>query len=161
MDALFAIANRFIALDRQVNVMLRAILSNADLQQRILDLNRLGQLYEKGVDKHGTSLEVHGGRYTDKTISIKSGKGQRVDHVTLKDTGEFYASFTLYVGDSYFEIDANTIKEGRDYSGDKYGDDLTTRWGEGILGLTQESKDELSEWITGPLTDAVKRYLTS
>ena len=62
-----------------------------EVQDEIIRLNTEDQLYEEGIDSQGRSL----GEYTPYTIEIKKSKGQRVDHITLKDTGAFYASFKV------------------------------------------------------------------
>jgi hypothetical protein len=48
-------------------------------------------MFEDGVDSKGESL----GQYSPFTIALKEKKGQRIDHITLKDTGEFYGSMEV------------------------------------------------------------------
>jgi hypothetical protein len=98
----------------------------------VLDLNRLGQLYYKGIDAKGLLL----GHYAKYTLQTK--QDPMLSHVTLKETGEFYQSFQLKVHRTFMEITANTKKG---------NDDLAVEWGEYILGLTEESKEMLSGYM--------------
>lgn len=139
-----------------INQLIKEVLQNQDLQNKILDLNRIGQLYEKGIDSQGKSLKDIGGSqftasgYAPFTLKIKQEKGQRTDHITLKDTGDFYASFTITIGEDAFYIDANPVKDDTN---------LFTEWGEDIIGLTDESRDVLVEWIINELHPKIIEYL--
>ena len=106
----------------------------------ILNLNR-GQLYFKGIDAIGVSL----GEYASSTINFsldagdpfdgKKAKNQPFDRITLKDTGAFYKSFVLELQkNADLLINANTIKDNID---------LRIRYGEDILGLTEQSLERV------------------
>ena len=123
-----------IALDE--DKIIRDIVSNSGLQQDIIDLNREDQLYDKGIDADGNL--VGDGRYSKMTIQHKIETGERYDHVTLKDTGEFYESFKIKKGEAEIIITADTIKDGKD---------LASIYGEKILGLTAENVAILRGWI--------------
>jgi len=112
---------------KKINIskIVNAILRDKKVQVYILNLNRYEQLYDFGIDANGKSL----GEYSAKTIIIKEAKNQPFDHVTLKDTGDFYKSFKLIIGANEFEIDANTEKDDKDLA-EVYGE---------ILGLTDEN----------------------
>ena len=56
-------------------------------------------------------LDEIGGEYSPYTVMLKKEKGQITDHVTLKDTGEFYRSFKTYWDKSEIVITADTIKK--------------------------------------------------
>ena len=77
----------------------------------IIELNTEGektsQLFELGVDSQGNRL----GDYSGFTKNIKASKGQRIDHITLKDTGEFYKSFKVTPNKKGFRITANPNKD--------------------------------------------------
>ena len=79
----------------------------------------------KGKDGQGESL----GNYSPTTISIKQAKGQRTDHITLKDTGDFYSSYRLSLNGL---VTANTQKEDTD---------LAVEFGKDILTLSDEGQD--------------------
>ena len=100
----------------------------------VIQMNTEVQLYQKGIDSEGETLESIGGDYADVTKDIKSRNNQIYDHITLKDTGDFYKSWRVYVANNTIVISADTIKD---------GDDLRARWGQNILGLTDESLGKL------------------
>lgn len=124
--------------------LFRLLFLDEDFTDLIISLNTNTQLYRQGVDSTGKSLDDIGGRYTSTgtgyspyTTKIKEEKGQPYDHVTLKDTGIFYASFKcvwLAENDGTIQIKANTIKDHTD---------LLKEWGKDILGLTPESLNTL------------------
>ena len=108
------------------------------LKTFILDLVRQDQLFDKGIDEDGDVI----GEYSEYTEMINPEKVAGT-HYTLKDTGEFFDSFYIDVFSSYFEINANPIKTDED--GDTTN--LFFQYGEGIMGLTNESMDKLSREI--------------
>lgn len=125
--------------------------ANEGTERLVVELNTEGQLFEKGQDENGALLDNIGGDYATSTKLYKRQQGQPVDRVTLKDTGEFYRSFTAqvqYNGD--IVIEANTVKDGKD---------LQERWGRGILGLTKESKEVLQTTIKDDIIRAVRQIL--
>src|ERR1017187_5547833 len=80
----------------------------------IIELNTQTQLYEQGIDSTGESI----GEYSAYTKMLKKEKGQITDHVTLKDTGEFYKSFKTYwngFGEGEIVITANPYKTDDEY----------------------------------------------
>lgn len=117
--------------------VMKKALDEKGLQAQIIDLNTTTQLYEKGIDAFGREL----GEYSQATIygtarfAGKIEKGQRYDHITLNDSGKFYASFRIINQADGFTIRANTIKDGQD---------LANIFGNKIIGLTQESKAEIT-----------------
>lgn len=104
------------------------------MKQDIIDLNRHDQLYDKGIDSEGNSL----GEYAARTIQHKIETGERYDHVTLKDTSDFYESFKIKNGSEGIIITADT---------NKGGDDLAFIYGPKILGLTPENVAEVRGWL--------------
>ena len=108
------------------------VFSDKDFQVWILDLIRDDQLTEKGVDEEGQIIGV----YTRYTEELTNGRKKAGDHYTLFDTGDFYKSMLILLGTNYFEIDADPIKENAN---------LFTKYGEGIIGLTEESLEKLRE----------------
>lgn len=115
-----------------VNAILFAVWKNPRVQNFIIELNTEGQttsqLFEKGEDSQGVSL----GDYSAFTTQIKIEKGQRIDHITLKDTGDFYETFVVIPFLRGFRIEAD---------GDKgEGDNLFDDFGQDITGLSEENK---------------------
>lgn len=92
------------------------------------------RLFNTGKDSTGVSL----GSYSPFTVVIKQGKGQRTDHITLRDTGEFYESFTFHATSSELVFDADPIKE---------DNNLFDDFGIDILGLTEFDRERLIELI--------------
>lgn len=108
---------------------------DVNLTDNIIGRNQ-NQLQEFGIDSEGRPLEPP---YSFKTVGIKREKGQEFNHVTLKDTGVFYDSMFISTSDSGLKFDGDTQKDDNDLR-DKYGDD--------ILGLTDENlQQSLPEFI--------------
>ena len=108
------------------------VFSDKEFQVWILDLIRDDQLMEKGVDETGKVI----GTYSWATQNIYNSSKIEGEHYTLFDTGDFYKSMVILLGTNYFEIDADPIKENAN---------LFTKYGEGIIGLTEESLEKLRE----------------
>jgi len=98
------------------------------------------QLFEKGEDGEGFSL----GDYTPFTIEIKKSKNQRFDHITLKDTGDFYKSYKL---SSKGLITADPQKDDTN---------LVDEFGADILTLSDEGQDIMIELF---LRDDLQAFL--
>lgn len=132
--------------------ILRQILASTELQEEIIYLNTIDQLFERGEDKLGRTLESVGGGYAAYTIQLKREKGQPVDRVTLRDTGAFYESFYIVNADSYIEIIANPIKDGKD---------INTEWGGLVIGLQVENLQKIIDEIKVKFIQVVKRHYMS
>jgi hypothetical protein len=115
----------------QNNIMV-ALFANAEFRKLIIELNTKSQLYNDGVDGNGKQL----GEYSPFTIEEKKRKGQRFDHVTLKDTGAFYESFELFRTNNAIFVEADVFKEDTN---------LLEEWGKDILGLNEKSLIVLRE----------------
>ena len=125
---------------------MKVLATNKEWQTKALQLNR-EQLYS-GVDSENRSLGV----YSLKTILIKEKKQQPTDRVTLKDTGDFYASLYLVQKEKIFEIDskdADQTKVNR----------LLDVYGENIFGVTEQNKVILRELATPILAQYLKQKL--
>jgi len=139
MDELLDFVNRFILFGEQY---FKLVFERDEVQDEIIRLVTIEQLFEQGVDDKGDLIQPEG--YSLNTIfgteqyEGKIEKGQRYDHVTLNDTGAFYDSFTVTVGKGSFTINANGKKEDVD---------LIKAYGNDILGLTEESKNALIEYV--------------
>lgn len=116
----------------------------------IADMNAKIQLYEKGVNRLGERLDSYR-PYSPITIRVKLAKGQPTNRVTLRDEGDFHASFRVIANNISFFIDATDIKT----------EDLIAKYGEQILGLTDENLYELVwEYMYPDLIDNLKKALT-
>lgn len=125
------------------------IWKNEEVQGFIVDLNRVDQLFKKGVD----SLDEPFGLYASDqgTVSFKgaSKSKKRNARIVLFDTGDFYNTFDVDVKTEGFTITANDKKDDKS---------LTDIYGKEILGLTDESLEKLSRKIL-PLFIAETRKL--
>lgn len=131
------------------------ITNKGEIKKFIVDLNTLGQLYEKGIDSWGENIQPEGySIYTIEGTSKykgKKAKNQRYDHVTLNDTGEFYKSFEVNIYDDYsFTIKAND---------DKQGTELTKIYGNEIVGLGTENESKLMDKIFPLIMIEIKNQL--
>lgn len=129
--------------------MFNVFLSDKGLQDFIIGLN-LDQL-DSGENSLGVSLESIGGEYTSATIAIKSAKGQPTDRVTLRDTGEYYESYTLDLGNGFFDINSNPIRG---------GENLEDRYGDKLEGLQDENLQKLIEIIRVEFKQETRRLLS-
>lgn len=133
---LIQIANNVRKLDP--GYLLKQLFLDEEFKAFVLYENTQKQLYNKGIDSLGKKLRsdyaVFGNVYSNRTIFLKKEKGQPTDRVTLKDEGKFYDSFILELKGNSLYIDADTLKE---------DNDLMEVWGQDILGLTQDSLQEV------------------
>lgn len=150
-ERLFQIVNNVKALEeKQVAV---EIFSGSEVQKFIIDLNRIEQLFKKGVDSYGKPI----GYYSALTDIMTQGETFSFDgyshtkregtHYTLLDTGAFYRSFRVILTESGFMIEADDEKE---------GEYLTDRYGLDIIGLSKESKNELAAHIVDKIIELVR-----
>jgi hypothetical protein len=129
----------------------RRVMEQKTMQEFVFEIIRIEQLFERGIDSQGRSL----GEYSPYSIEIKRSKGQRYDHITLKDTGAFYESFTMYIYKNYFEIDADPIK--KDTNGEETN--LFDEYGIDILGITQENMEKVRQRIKDEYNREIRRVL--
>ena len=150
MDDFTKFVNDFQKFD--VNKILFEVWKKFKVESYIVQLNteglRTSQLYEQGKDSKGRNL----GSYTPYTIQLKlNGDGdRRVDHITLKDSGDFYESFEVKANSKGFEI----LADGR-----VKGGDLKDRFGIDIIGLSEENKNILVEFIEPFFIEEAKKFL--
>ncbi len=120
----------------------------------VISLNTEGlptsQLFELGEDSEGKRLDDIGGGYTLFTIYEKLKFNQPIDRVTLKDTGDFYRSFTVIPYKGGFKIEADTFKD---------GDNLENRWGNNIVGLSQENLEIIVNLYIEKINEKVRQRI--
>ena len=117
-----------------------------DDEKFILDTNR-DQLYNEGTTHQPQSL----GQYAASTVQYKARTGQRYDHVTLRDTGDFHASFFIV-----YEADEFTI-----YADDEKTALLTSRYGNEILGLTPDNLELLIDRLRPAVVAQFRKMMLS
>ena len=98
---------------------------------QMANLNYQNQLFQKGITEDGTFLP----EYSPLTKDIKVSKGAKYSNMTLHDTGAFYNSIV-------YKINGDDILVKAD---DEHN--LVGRYGDRILGLTDESKNVLKPEI--------------
>lgn len=138
----------------KLNKALFFVLNKDDVKTLIIELNTDRQLFE-GVDATGFELEKIGGSYTDFTINTKIEESLPFDRITLFQTGKFYGTFSVQVMKTQIKIKADTIKI--DENGERQ--DLQDRWGEDLLGLTDESIEELVQFILPDFIDYIREQI--
>jgi len=132
---------------RKVKDLLPALLLAVIIESEaaIADLN-IEQL-QAGIRSDSSPIEPP---YTPLTVAIKKVKGQPFDRVTLRDEGDFYQGIKIEVFQNEFRLigtDNKTFK-------------LESKYGEAILGLTQENRIRLIEEILLPgLVDKIRDIL--
>lgn len=146
LGALFNLIDKVKALDAE-KIVINLIFKD-EIRTFILDLNRQKQLFEKGEDTQGNVL----GEYSGWTEEITGGRKKAGTHYTLLDTGEFYKSFDVAVySDNSFVIEADTLKDD--------GTDLARKFGQDILGLSDDSRGELIKKLLPLIIEQVKIQL--
>jgi len=146
-EAIRKLTDRVAKLDE--GIILNRFVELPIVQKFILDLNRVDQLFNKGVDSKNRALGV----YTPFTINSKNERGVPVPsdfHITLFDTGQFYSTFVIIPGKDFFEIDANPIREDTNLFDD---------FGEDILGLNDENLQILIDFFKETVVLRVKEQL--
>lgn len=126
------------------------VIQDKNIQTFILDLNRIGQLFDKGE----TANEEYLGNYSITTERLNKGLGNNKttsDHITLKDKGDFYKSFFVRIYKDGFTIVANSIKDD--------GKDLTKIYGKEILGLSDYSQYELYKKIKPMVVSIIEKQI--
>ena len=131
-----------------LNDVLLAMWKRNDTQDYIIELNTEEQLYDEGIRSDGSQI----GEYTPYTKQLKStGNGdKKIDHITLKDTGEFYKSFKVVPSKKGFKITANPNKDDTN---------LFKEFGVDIVGLTKENVLKLLDFIEPMFTKEVEKRL--
>lgn len=114
--------------------------------EKIIDLNRDNQLYDKGIDSDGGLLRA----YSPATVLFKRQQGRPYNRTTLFDTGDFYRGFRLKINYPTISI----------YSTDEKSTDLMDKYGTNIFGLITENQKKVNYEIIQPELNAyIKKYL--
>lgn len=139
-----------------------ALSKDQEFMDLIVKLNTEKQLFDKGINSQGIRLEKIGALkhdgYSPSTIlgiyglfDGKIAKGQPIDRITLKDGGNFYASFRVILNSNHdLQITANPIKAGID---------ILERWGKEVIGLTDENLQIVIDFARIKVQNIVKYQL--
>ena len=159
---LFKSVRAAISLDE--TAMFNAVLTDNGFRKWILDLNR-SQLF-KGEDSEGRELGDIGGGYSFTTEFLNEGvrftfnpkssefgdveggsKGKEEGQSPfLLDTGEYYDSYTLTVGNGFFQISSDPIKDGQNLE-DSFGDNLEGLQSENLQKVIDAIKKEFTKEV--------------
>lgn len=121
-------ARRVVALKGQQDRMFKLALDTKVIRELIIFLNTDDQFGKDHVDSLGKGLF---NSLTDRTTySLFDQKGRGGKPYTLRDTGEFWDSFKIIVGQGKITITADPIKD---------TDNLFDIFGKDIVGLTEEN----------------------
>ncbi len=134
--------DNIIALDEEKLTV--TVFHDKELQRFIVRLNTQNQLFKQGVASDDRILGV----YSYATQGLSGGKKKYGERYNLFDTGKFYESFRVIVYKDGFTIEADTMKEDKDLL--DYGP---------VLGLTEESKNELSEKMLPLLIAEIRKEI--
>lgn len=146
MEAITNLLNHTLSYLKPAEVWIR-VFSDKNLQNKIIvEYIQQDQLFERGVDETGQVI----GTYSAYTEFLTNGIKKEGEPYNLFDTGEFYKSMVILLGKDFFEVDADPIKE---------NDNLFTKFGEGIIGLTEESKEKLRVELLERYDKEVRRIL--
>jgi hypothetical protein len=147
------------------NVIFLDIISRDNVQKFIIDLNRFDQIFDAGVDAEGNPLPEYSPSTaffsSDDVFTATNFNGETLSQQKeageswfLFASGKLYNSFVVNVDGGGFTIDnTGTVKVGKDTSVDYKLFD--------ILGLTDESKTELTEKILPMVVQEVRKLLLS
>jgi len=103
-------------------------------KKQIIDWIQQDQLIDEGINKFGKII----GYYSYATELISNGKKKQGDPYNLFDTGAFFRSFVVIVGIDAIKIDANAQKG---------EDNLFKKFGNEIIGLTDENFKKLKDLV--------------
>ena len=125
------------------------VFSDRALQIKVLNWIRQDQLFKEGIDENNQII----GLYSIATESINPSKKAGTPF-TLFDSGEFYKSFFIAVSRNDFTINADPIKTEGGVT-----ENLFTKYGEGIIGLTEQNKNKLSIEVMEKFNRELQRIL--
>lgn len=126
------------------------VFQDKTLSNMILEMIQQDQLFKEGIDEDGDII----GTYSEWTEMLNPDKVAG-SHYTLFDTGEFYKSMRIVVLNDSFVVEAQPVKIDED--GKKTN--LFEKYGEGIVGLTDENKEKLAIEIKKRFIDEVNKLL--
>ena len=121
-------------------------------EEYILNLNRYDQLFDQGINSDGVNLDNIGGAYTEGYAAWKRSLGLPDDRNTLFINGYFYSQFEIQINNESFEIRASDAIE--------LVRDIKERFGQKVLGLTEESENKLSLYLSDFVREEQLRTLT-
>lgn len=132
----------------------RDIFSMSGVQDFIIKLNRTNQIFVDGETVDGYNIGVYSAfteaRNQGRTFTVDglSKTKRQGTNMFLLDEGDFFRSFRVIVNNDGFQIYADDKS--------KYDEPLEKRFGK-LIGLSEESKSKLREFILPILIQRVRR----
>jgi hypothetical protein len=125
-----------------INDLGRFVFSQSNIQKWIIETIQ-NRLERTGIDAFGEKLKTDssstGEFYSFATIVIKEQLGQETGHVTLKDTGDFYNTFRIFLKQNAIIIDADFDK-GTSHIADNFTRDYSQKELENAIESLSESE---------------------
>lgn len=153
-----ALGEKFANLKRLQTINLWLDSFDSELKEFVLKLIQYDQLIQKGIRDDGSVI----GRYSELTEQINPEKKFGTPY-TLYDTGEFFNSMFVEVLSDGFVVDADSIKTGKRLVKGQITTvvtDLFELYGNGIVGLTEDSKEELMVELRQKMIEKCREYVT-
>ena len=126
------------------------VFQDKTLSKMILEMIQQDQLFKQGIDEDGDII----GLYSEWTEMLNPDKVAGTPY-TLFDTGAFYQSMRIVVLSDSFVVEAQPVKIDEDGK----QTNLFEKYGEGIIGLTDENKEKLAVEIKKRFIDEVNKLL--
>lgn len=148
MFDLLAFANKMINI--KPAQLLFKVLSRADVQAYIINLNTEDQLKGRNEDALGIKLSSND-PFRGYSITTQYLKQTSRDKVTLYDTGDYYESFAVIpLRNASFDLISNTKI---------HGNDLKERWGEHIEGVNTINLEKVNIFIESKIILEIEKLL--
>lgn len=134
----------------------KKVFSNLELQEFIIeDLIQQNQLLQS---KTGLGLPIRNKdtgstTYTRLTEILSEGRKKEGDPYNLYDTGEFYKSMKIILGNDFFDVESNPLKLGM------VPTNLYDTYGEEIVWLSEDSRNKLRERLLEDYERELKNIL--
>ena len=146
--------------------MITKLLSVKSTQNKIIQAVR-NRLENQGVDSDIKKLQTDRAKqqnqkfYSKRTQQIKRDKGQRIDHVTLKDSGKFHDDIKIELTENSLEITSDFEKaNGNIYENFQQSYDSEKEFEQKILDLDFNEKQELIYEIQEILTIELQKVFS-
>jgi hypothetical protein len=152
------LGDKFANLKRLQTINLWLDSFDSELKEFVLKLIQYDQLIQKGIRDDGSVI----GYYSELTEEINPSKKAGTPY-TLLDTGEFFNSMFVQVLSDGFIVDADDEKTGKRRVGDEiqsFTVHLFELYGNGIVGLTEDSKEEFLQELRIKMIEKCREYVT-
>lgn len=143
-DKINHVENVLTGMDKALEDYGESLMNSVEVDHLMVDAN-IAQMQE-GERADGSRITPE---YTQNTIEIKESKGQPIDRVTLKDTGDFRLNMKVKTSSSKVEL----------LSTDSKSDHLQAKYGEGIFGLNDQHLAMLRGYLKPKFQLFLRNYI--